>query len=216
MNIRIVAGGPEEGLPDLKAIAAMEDRQLWCGADRGALVLAERGIEMEAAFGDFDSVTEEEMDTIRQFAKDVYPYPAEKDESDLELAVEWAYGLNPDKITIYGATGGRMDHAMANMMLLASEEHLKQPVKTELVDNQNEISFYEPGVYTIHEQEKRYVSFLPISKEISGMTLTGFLYPLTNDTLIRGRTRSISNQLNSPTGTFSFTSGILMMIRSTD
>lgn len=216
MKIRIVAGGPEEGLPDLKGIAAMEDEQLWCGADRGALVLAERGIKMEAAFGDFDSVTESELSFIRQFAKKVYPYPAEKDETDLELALEWAYRLKPDRITIYGATGGRVDHAMANILLLASEEHLKLPVKTELVDHKNEISFYEPGSYTIHQQEKRYVSFLPISNEITGMTLTGFLYPLSNETLRRGKTRSISNQLNSSTGTFSFTSGILMMIRSTD
>ncbi len=216
MDIRIVAGGPVECLPDLKKIAAGLDDVLWCGADRGALLLAERGIKMEAAFGDFDSVTEGELEFIRQAAKDVYVYPPEKDETDLELSLAWAYRQKPNRIIIYGATGGRMDHAMGNIMLLASAEHLRQPVKASIEDLQNEISFYYPGSYTIHKQRKPYVSFIPISEEITGITLTGFLYPLTDAVLKRGRTLSISNQLNSQTGTFSFSSGILMMIRSTD
>lgn len=216
MDIRIVTGGPEEALPDLVTIAAGMDGALWCGADRGALVLAECGINMEAAFGDFDSVTDEELTVIRQSANNVYVYPPEKNETDLELCLAWAYRQKPDRIIIYGATGGRMDHSMGNIMLLASDEHLRQPVKASIVDRQNEISFFYPGNYTIHENDKRYVSFIPISEEITGITLTGFLYPLENATLKRGRTLSISNQLNSQTGNFSFSSGILMMIRSTD
>ena len=216
VDIRIVAGGPEEYLPDLKKISAEHDDVLWCGADRGALVLAEKGIKMEAAFGDFDSVTDEELRFIRHSAKEVYMYPPEKNETDLELSLSWAYDQKPDRITIYGATGGRMDHALGNIMLLASDDHLRQPVKAKLEDRQNEISFFYPGSYTVHEQEKRYISFIPISEEITGVTLTGFLYPLENDILKRGRTLSISNELNSDTGTFSFSSGILMMIRSRD
>ena len=216
MDIRIVAGGPIESIPDLSKIAAGHEDVLWCGADRGALVLAERGIEMEAAFGDFDSVSEEELECIRQFAKDVNVYPPEKNETDLELALAWAYEKKPNRIIVYGATGGRMDHTMGNIMLLANEEHVRQPVKAIMEDAQNEISIFCPGTYTIHRNGKRYVSFIPISEEIAGMTLSGFVYPLTNATLKRGRTLSISNQLNSHTGTFSFSSGILMMIRSTD
>ena len=61
-----------------------------------------------------------------------------------------------------------------------------------------------------------YVSFVPVTEIVEGITLFGFKYPLTNKTIEWGSTLCISNELVEEKGTFSFTSGILMLIRSTD
>ena len=98
-TIYIMAGGPEEMLPDL---GRFERPSLWAAADKGVSSLLKRGIEPDAAFGDFDSIE----DGHRSFAaKETYTYEEEKDETDLALALAWALGQNPDSITVFGGTG---------------------------------------------------------------------------------------------------------------
>lgn len=65
MHIHIVAGGPIEYIPPLEREASQED-VLWIGVDRGTLFLLEQGITPAKAFGDFDSVTEEELRELKE------------------------------------------------------------------------------------------------------------------------------------------------------
>ena len=86
-----------------------------------------------------------------------------------------------------------------------------------IVDNQNEISVKRVGTHIIEENKNfPYVSFVPVTEIVEGITLLGFKYPLTNKKIEWGSTLCISNELVEEKGTFSFTSGILMVIRSTD
>ena len=216
MEIKIVAGGPEAYIPDLKAINCSEDNLVWIGVDRGSLHIIQADIHLHGVFGDFDSISEEELKLVRNHSDYFFEYPPEKDATDLELALEWAYNQNPTLITIYGATGGRVDHTMANIMMLANDEHIQRGIPTRIVDKDNELMLFEPGSYIVEENEFKYISFIPITKEITGITLENFKYPLTNISLYRGRTLSVSNELNFKTGTFSFSNGILLMVRSRD
>ena len=73
------------------------------------------------------------------------------------------------------------------------------------------------GTHIIEENKDfPYVSFVPVTEIEEGITLLGFKYPLINKTIEWGSTLCISNELVKEKGTFSFTSGILMVIRSTD
>src|SRR5690606_6586914 len=116
MIINILAGGPPYLLPSLLNYNGKE--VVWVGVDRGVFTLLSQNLKPVHAFGDFDSVTEEEYQLIQKEIETVHVFRPEKDETDLELALNWALQEKPDKIRIFGATGGRADHFMANIQLL--------------------------------------------------------------------------------------------------
>ncbi|MBS2968940.1 thiamine diphosphokinase [Metabacillus sp. KIGAM252] len=211
--IYIVAGGPERLIPDLAA--AVHPEVSWVGVDRGVVYLADRGMKMEEAIGDFDSISEREREDLQTRHNELKIYPSEKDKTDTELALDWAISRNPERIRIYGATGGRLDHFFANIYLLMKEFECSIPI--ELEDRFNFIRLLPPGN---HEVESSgifpYVSFVPAASDVEGLTLKGFKYPLENRHIPFGSTLCISNELIHHTGTVSFNSGILMMVRSRD
>ncbi|WP_064093751.1 thiamine diphosphokinase [Rossellomorea aquimaris] len=215
MELNIVAGGPSRYFPDLHSYHSNEVK--WIGVDRGVFTLLEHGIEASIAFGDFDSVTEEQWKTIQQNVEDVKTYQPEKDETDLELALNWAINQKPQSIKIFGATGGRLDHFMGNIQLLMQPRLLDSKIKVELIDTQNRLYITESGEHTVEKMnDLKYISFIPITDCVKELSLEGFKYPLKKRNILRGSALCISNELIQSSGTFSFTNGILMVIRSSD
>lgn len=214
MDIHIVAGGPSSLLPELQEYN-FEDC-IWVGVDRGIFTLLQKGIHANIAFGDFDSVTEEEFMFIEENVPILQKYKPEKDETDLELAILWALEQQPACIRLFGASGGRIDHFLANVSLLIKPLE-KNNTKIEMIDNKNLLYLAFPGTYNVNkDQNKKYISFLPYTAEVKGLTLSGFKYPLKDCDLPIGSTLCISNELISEYGTFSFSKGILMIVRSQD
>lgn len=215
MKINFLAGGPEDLLPDLSLYE--NDSGMWVGVDRGVLILIQNGIQPQLAFGDFDSVTPEELSLIKEKVKELNRFKPEKDETDMELALNWALEQSPEKIRLFGATGGRLDHLFANIQLLIKPVLQKNPVQIEIIDRKNIVYIKPAGEYTIQKNKRfKYISFIPITMEVKGITLKDFKYPLANHTIPIGSTLCISNELNNDYGTFSFTEGILMVVRSKD
>ncbi|PGZ96798.1 thiamine diphosphokinase [Bacillus pseudomycoides] len=213
MIIHILAGGPVECCADFSKYESEE--VVWAAVDRGVYRLLQLGIIPQVAFGDYDSVTEEELVWMQKQKRDLHIVPKEKDQTDLEIAINWALEQEPEQIRIFGATGGRVDHSLANIQMLL--KGLQTNVNMSIVDYKNEISVKESGTYTLEENSSfPYVSFVPVTEIVTGITLHGFKYPLTDKTIEWGSTLCISNELVAEKGTFSFTSGILMVIRSTD
>jgi thiamine pyrophosphokinase len=215
MKINILAGGPEDLLPELSLYE--KDIDMWVGVDRGVLTLIQNGIQPQLAFGDFDSVTPEELLLIKGKVKELNRFKPEKDETDMELALNWALEQSPERIQLFGATGGRLDHLFANVQLLIKPVLQKNPVQIEIIDRKNIVYIKSAGEYTIQKNKRfKYISFIPITMEVKGITLKDFKYPLANRTVPIGSTLCISNELNNDYGTFSFTEGILMVVRSKD
>lgn len=210
-----MAGGPQNYIPDLSDYMGIDS--IWIGVDRGVLYLLNRDIPVNAAFGDFDSVNEKELAEILQHSSTIKKFSPEKDETDMELALNWAVEKQPNTIRMFGATGGRLDHTIANIQLLLKKILEKQQIHIEIIDNQNIVYVVKEGQYTLKREENyRYVSFFPYSTNIVGLTLEGFKYPLKDYTIPVSSTLCISNELISEYGTFSFTKGILMIVRSHD
>ncbi|MRX70549.1 thiamine diphosphokinase [Bacillus lacus] len=208
-----MAGGPSSLLPPLETY--IDEEAIWIGVDRGVLYLLENGIIPVRGFGDFDSITEAEREYLHNYVPHLSVFPAEKDTTDTELALQWAVNQNPDRIYIFGATGGRLDHLFANVQLLSSDLYVGADIT--LIDTLNEVSVHVPGSYEAELLENfPYISFVPISAEVENLTLEGFKYPLKNCHISMGSTLCISNELVASKGTFSFTNGILMMVRSRD
>jgi len=215
MIINLLGGGPDRYLPEISQAA--EEDQRWIGVDRGVFTLLSKGIQPYAAFGDFDSVNEQEWQRIERSVKNVQIYRPEKDQTDMELALDWALAREPNRIHLYGATGGRLDHFFGNIQLLLKAELQKKRTHIEMIDTQNHVYVKGAGRHKIEKKEDReYISFIPVTPEIKGLTLEGFKYPLTNSHISFGSTLCISNELVTDSGTFSFSEGILMVIRSKD
>ncbi|TXL67639.1 thiamine diphosphokinase [Cerasibacillus terrae] len=213
MKIGIVANGPTELVPDLSNYNKQID--IWIGVDRGTLCLVKQDIMIEHAIGDFDSTTYEQKIMINNHAKSIESYPIEKDKTDLELAIDKALEYNPKQIYLFGVTGGRMDHLLVNIQLLLPL--LKQGVRGFVIDLYNELQLFYPGVHMVVKDDKYpNISFLPLTETVYGLTLKGFYYPLKNETVHLGSTLCISNKLLRNNGTFSFRSGILLLIKSRD
>ncbi|WP_071459403.1 thiamine diphosphokinase [Bacillus massilinigeriensis] len=215
MVINIVAGGPDEFLPELKLYN--EKDTTWVGVDRGVITLLSKGIQPKYAFGDFDSIESSQLEEIRSKVGGVRSYIPEKDATDMELALEWALTVHPEKIRLFGATGGRIDHMLANIQLLVRGIEQKSLVPIEIIDSRNSVFAASPGEHEIAFDEKyKYVSLIPITMAVKGITLIGFKYPLKDQDIRVSSTLCISNELTGKTGTFSFKEGIVLVVRSSD
>ncbi|WP_042356286.1 thiamine diphosphokinase [Bacillus rubiinfantis] len=215
MIINILAGGPEGQLSDLTEYTQKDS--IWAGVDRGVFHLINRGIRPVIAFGDFDSVSDHEWLMIETEVAEINRFRPEKDETDMELALNWALKQQPQKIRIFGATGGRLDHLLANIQLLLLPFNQKHHAEVYLIDRYNEVFLTGPGMYTLRKQAShKYISFLPLTLQVANLTLEGFKYPLKNRHISIGSTLCISNELVDDYGTFSFSEGILIVIRSHD
>lgn len=211
-KVAIVGGGPQEAVPDLNYF---DDDIVWIGADRGAQVLLENHIQPTEAIGDFDSVTDEERKSIKEKSLYFEEFPLEKDETDLELALNKAISYNPDILYLFGVTGGRMDHGLINLQLLYPLE--EKGIRGVVIDKGNWVELRRAGTHIV-EYDDLYpnISFIPFTPEVKGITLDGFYYPLEDQDVPWGSTLCISNKLISEKGTFSFHEGILLLVKSRD
>jgi thiamine pyrophosphokinase len=196
------------------ALKEIRDSDTLVGVDAGALFLLHNGYKPYAALGDFDSVERADAEWIKSSCQ-VFSEcdPIAKDVSDTEMALEWALLQNPQEIIMLGVTGTRFDHTLANVHLL--KRTLEAGVACHIIDETNDIQLIDhtaavsPGKYP-------YISLLPLSLSVTGVTLEGFFYPLQNATLALGHTLAISNKLAKEVGTVQIRSGLLLLIQSMD
>ncbi|WP_010301644.1 thiamine diphosphokinase [Kurthia senegalensis] len=215
MHVVICAGGPkEEVASDL--LFSLQD-VTWIGADHGTIYLLENGITPQLAVGDFDSLTPSEWALVQEKVAKIEKHLPEKDETDTELAIRQALLLLPDKITILGATGGRLDHYEANLHIMYRLQKEHPQCELNIVNQKNEIRFLFPRLNElVYDEKYPYVSFFPFGMSVTGVTLRGVAYETTNETIELGSTRFTSNEICREGGTISFDSSAVMMIRSVD
>ncbi|WP_068785622.1 thiamine diphosphokinase [Paenibacillus phocaensis] len=184
------------------------------GADRGALFLVEHGMKPHLAVGDFDSVSAEELALIQNNSLELLACdPIDKDLTDTELAFDLAVRRNPAEIVLTGVIGTRLDHTLANLhMLLRAAE---QGITCAIWDEYNYVTLCG-SVCRVEDRGYTYVSLLPLTPEVTGITLDGFMYPLHNATLRIGQSLAVSNQLAAPVGTVHVAEGWLLVIQSRD
>lgn len=111
----LVANGPVRWTKALASLAATADSLL--AADGGANHLGRIGLRPAVVIGDLDSITP----GIRAWlGEERMVHRSDQDRTDLDKALEYAFDeLGLDRLTVLGATGGRLDHAAGNLGLLA-------------------------------------------------------------------------------------------------
>lgn len=209
-RVLIFAGGSI----DPSFIEEIHSDDLIIGADRGALFLVEHGVRPHFSVGDFDSVSPIELENITKHSEQMLACDAiNKDLTDTELAFDIAIKQQPEQIVMFGVTGSRLDHTLANIHLLVKS--LEQHIPCAIRDHNNYVTLTDSSI-TIQDQGFTYVSLLPVTTEVTGIDLTGFQYPLHNATLIMGQSLAVSNRLEDKVGTISIRSGLLLIIQSKD
>ncbi|MCK4018873.1 thiamine diphosphokinase [Streptococcus suis] len=170
IKIAVIAGGSFDCFP--------EPADLYVGVDAGSLRLLDHFLPLDWAIGDFDSVTSEELGRIKDQAERFLQAPAEKDDTDLELALKEVFKVYPQaQVRIYGALGGRMDHMMANLFLVAEPDLATYMEQIELVDSQNIVRFRPAGQHRLSPiAGMKYISFMPSDQ--SRLTIRHAKYPL--------------------------------------
>src|SRR5699024_1254207 len=142
----------------------------WIGADIVVLTLVERGIHVNYARGDFDSIDNNQKKTVQQNADVFEIHPPEKDNTDLEIAIQKALSLEPDTIYLFGVTGGRLHHALINLQLLHKMIH--NNIRGMIIDKWNKVEMAVPGTYNVKKSDLYpYVSFIAYTENVENLTL---------------------------------------------
>ncbi|MGT2926499.1 thiamine diphosphokinase [Streptococcus cuniculipharyngis] len=185
------------------------------GVDRGCLALLQAGLPLDLAVGDFDSVSEEERQLILAQAKQLVRAKAEKNETDTELALLTVFNRWPQaQVTIFGALGGRLDHALANVFLPSHPDLMPFAGQITLRDQQNHISYCLAGQHHLSRQEgMTYISFL--AESAGQLTIEGAKYPLTPQNYFQ-RKIYVSNEFTASAISLTLSSGYAVIIQSRD
>lgn len=212
-NIIIISGGVCTDRLIIDTLAKA-DNSFVIGVDRGSEVLDKLGITPDMVIGDFDSVDSSIREKYTHNSNAIFLNPI-KDATDTHMAVLEAIKLCPKTVTILGATGGRLDHMMGNFALL--KLCLDEGIKCTIIDEQNKITMIDKQM-RINKQEQygKYVSLIPFSDEVTGISLTGFAYELSDATMIKADTIGISNEIREEEGFISIKTGYLMVMETKD
>lgn len=212
ITVFVISGGPIGDLTFLRArLEALAPAETIC-ADGGVRHLDVLGIAPQVIIGDMDSLAPELLKRYEERGSRIITYPADKDKTDTWLALEYALEREPEQVFIFGALGGRLDHTLANVSLLALAA--TRGIKARIIDEWCEVFLVNGnGEHTIDGEKGQTVSFLPFTTDATGIRLRGFEYPLDNGTMEIGRPYGISNCLAAERGAVSVRSGSLLAIR---
>lgn len=190
----------------------VENDAPWAGVDAGVKGLLEADIPILKAYGDFDSVTEDDLKLFKKsLALDIVP--SAKNFTDSELALLSLAELGYTAIDVYGALDGRKDHELMNIQLLAHEK--LRHIDIRLLNETNEIMLLTEGEYIFQaDYDKKYISFIPLYDETL-LTLEGFKYDIEDTYVSIGRTLTVSNEYKENNVVINTDKDILM-IKSTD
>jgi thiamine pyrophosphokinase len=206
----VVSGGKMRDLSYFRSkIAELHPAGIIC-ADSGASYLYAVGMIPEVIIGDMDSLDPDILSYFEEKGSKIIKHPETKDETDTQLALNYAVHASPDEIYIFGAFGSRIDHTMANLSILIS--CAKRGIKVKLIDEWCE-AFVVTDEYVIEGDVGQTVSLLPFSDIVTGITLKGFEYSIDNGVMEIGNPYGVSNRLKEERGTITVHSGNLIVIR---
>lgn len=169
-------------------------------ADGGYNHAVKIGIEPDVLIGDFDSAINYET------VADRIEYPKRKDFTDGELAVMYAKERGFDNIVLTAMTGDRLDHTIADILLLAKCKNGM------LIDDNNEIYLLRDEI-EISGRKGQIISVIPISLDTEGVATSGLEYPLCDETLYFASSRGVSNVMIEDKCKISIKKGMALVIK---
>ncbi|TCT16951.1 thiamine pyrophosphokinase [Natranaerovirga pectinivora] len=180
----------------------------------GALdIIKDSQVKVDLIIGDLDTVDENLVLQFRDKGVEVIQFSPDKDYSDTHLALIKALELNASDITIVGGIGTRMDHTLANIHTLMIPTEKNIPCR---IVNENNIIQCTNNTLALENTFGEYISLIPLTTEVSGISSKGLKYSLDNDKLVIGASIGISNEIIDKNAFITIKEGILIVIQSKD
>jgi thiamine pyrophosphokinase len=197
-------------LPDLNKARSLlqSDDYILCadGGTRHALAL---GAKPDLIIGDMDSAEKAQLQQLQETGVAIELFPHDKNETDLELAINRALELHPDQILIVAALGGRLDQTLANITLLSGTRLSDFDIR--LDDGVEEIFLCRDQVEILGSGGDL-VSLIPWQGAVTAVQTTHLKWPLRKETLYPDKTRGISNEMTGDSAAVSIESGLLLIV----
>lgn len=219
-TVVIFAGGDP---PSRSVLDLLPNDAFVVAADSGSDHARRLGVGVDLLIGDMDSVSPKGMAA----ATAVDRHPTDKDATDLELAMREAARRKPEHLIVVGGEGGRIDHFLANVCLLAAHEVWGMRDATvdphPIAHTRIEVMWLVSGA-TVHIVREKVelagalgdvVSLLPFGGPASGVTTAGLRWPLSNASLATGTTRGVSNEMTSHRASVTVSGGTLLVVHLT-
>jgi thiamine pyrophosphokinase len=200
-TVVVLSGGP-----DRPAVDALPPGATVIAADGGAELARRLGLAVDLVVGDLDSISAATLAGIAQVER----HAAEKDATDLELALQAALRLEPERILVLGSAGGRLDHLFGSLLLLAAEAY---------ADVQVDAQFGAAAVHVVRGERilrgepGEPISLFAVHGPASGVVTHGLVYPLRAETLEPGSSRGVSNVFAAPEARIGLERGVVLAVR---
>jgi thiamine pyrophosphokinase len=200
-TVVVLSGGPGP-----VTVAALPPGATVVAADGGAELARQLGVSVDLAVGDFDSVSAETLAGIASTER----HPAAKDATDLELALEAALRFSPERLLVVGSAGGRLDHLLGGLLLLAGEAYSAVQVDAQ---------FGTAAVHVVRGEREllglpgELVSLFALGGRADGVVTDGLVYPLRGEALESGSSRGISNVFARRDARVTVARGVLLAVR---
>ncbi|WP_163340377.1 thiamine diphosphokinase [Desulfopila sp. IMCC35008] len=204
----LFVGGPADLPADF--LGYREQADIVICVDSGAVSAASLSLIPDHLIGDLDSVPVDLLAKYQDCGVDIHRYPARKNETDLELAMNLALAKEAGTMYLINSLGGRWDMSLANILLTAQKKYAAIAVFH--VGATCVMRILHPGRHEICNRSGQLISLLPLEGEVTGINLSGFEYPLANETLPFGSTRGVSNRIINTLAAIELQTGILLCI----
>ena len=190
----------------------LRPNDLLVGADGGTRHILALGLQPHFVVGDLDSLPAPVAQELAERGVLIERHPTSKDQTDLELAIEYTLRQGVDEILLLGGMGGRLDQTLANLLILAQRDW---SVPLRLAEGDQEASLLRgPQRLTLHGTVGATVSVIPLTPKVRGITYSGLRYPLHAATLALGSTRGVSNEFAAETATVELVAGLLLIVQT--
>jgi thiamine pyrophosphokinase len=208
----IVLAGGDPVEPTLRRL--LGDEAVVVAADSGLHQAELLGLRVDFVVGDLDSADPAAVERARAAGAVVERHPVDKDATDLELALDVARERGARRITVVGGAGGRLDHFLANVALLASPRFADLEIDARLGEAYVVVVQGGRRPHVLTGTAGSIVTLLPAGGDACGITTEGLQYRLHGETLGRGTTRGVSNVLVREEGSVVLDEGTLLVIQA--
>jgi len=182
--------------------------------DKGLETIDYLKLQPQYVLGDFDSVNTKILEKYKKQNIKIIKLNPEKDLTDTHSAIDLALKLKSTEITILGAIGTRLDHTMANIHIL--KQALDKNIKAKIVNEKNKIELINKEIIIKKDDNYKYVSIIPLTTNVTGITIEGMKYIINDYTLSIGDSLGVSNEQIDKEAKISIKTGILVVIKSKD
>jgi thiamine pyrophosphokinase len=190
-----------------------EKGDLVIAADAGYLTAKKMGITPDILLGDFDTLGVENIpDGIECLRA-----PAEKNDTDTQLAVQVAAERGVWEIVIIGGMSGRIDHTLSTLAILEDLwERKAGRIYATLTDGKNRVRFLRNSGAILPRSQYRFFSLIAADETVKGITLEGCKYPLKNGRISRRNQWAVSNEITGNCALVEIKRGGVWVIESMD